>query len=414
MDETPRTSDPTVYPGDLEVSPNPVPVVEPPHEKGRLLLHTGCLTVALALGLAIAAGLLSGLAGARLMLTGSLFGPAQQPSQAASATPVPAGEPVAVAAAAALPSVVNIDVTGSEITTSGLPKNHPAVPFAGQGSGVAYKAAPGGGTYVITNEHVVTGSTTIDVVTPGGDRVKATLVGADIDTDLAVVKVPVSIAPIALGSSDGLVVGQLVVAIGSPFGLEHSVSAGVVSGLHRSLPDSTANAPAGVYPLVDVIQTDAAINPGNSGGALVDRSGRLVGINSAIFSDSGSNAGIGFAIPVAAVVRVADQLISTGKATHPYLGVVGQTVTDSLATEKKLPVTSGALVIEVQKGTGAEKAGVKPGDVIVALDGTPIRSMDDLVLATRRSQVGRTVVLTIYRGGKKTQLSMMVGDKPTP
>jgi serine protease Do len=412
---TPEADAPPVYAGDVEVSPNPVPVVERPHEKGRFLLHTGCLTLALALVIATFSGLAAGLAGARLVLTGNLWGDA--PVSASAPVAASSGEPVVAAAAAALPSVVNIDVTGSESTsdTSGLPQGHPDVknaPFTGQASGVAYKTAPGGGTYIITNDHVVAGAKTITVTPPGGDRVEAVLVGTDPETDIAVVKVSAKVPAIRLGVSEKLVVGQLLVAIGSPYGLQHSVSSGVVSGLHRSLPNSYNDADPGVYPLVDVIQTDAAINPGNSGGALVDRRGLLVGINSAIYSDSGSSAGIGFAIPVKTVVRIADELISKGVASHPFLGVVGQTVDEALAKEKKLPVSEGALVVEITKATMAEKAGLKAGDVIVALDKTPVRSMDDLILQVRRTQVGQKVTLTLYRAGKKIDVPMTVGDKP--
>jgi serine protease Do len=309
--------------------------------------------------------------------------------------------------------VVNIDVTGSESSssTSGLPQGHPDVPFSGQASGVAYKSAPDGGTYIITNDHVVAGAKTITVTPPNGGPVKATLIGTDPDTDIAVVRIPGDIPLIRLAASEKLVVGQTAIAIGSPYGLEHSVSSGVVSGLHRSLPDGYGDT-AGVYPLVDVIQTDAAINPGNSGGALVDRTGSLIGINSAIYSESGSSAGIGFAIPAKAAARIADELIASGKASHPFLGVVGQTIDESLATEKKLPVNDGALVIEVTPKTGAAKAGIRPGDAIVALDGTPIRSMDDLILAVRRSSVGNKATITLWRQGKKIEVVMTVGDKP--
>jgi serine protease Do len=406
---------PPVFPGDIEESSNPVRVVDAPHEKGRLLLHTGCLTVAFAVGVATIAGLLAGLAGARLVMTGTLFGEPKGTTQPPAITaPLPGDEPVAAAAAAALPSVVNIDVTGSDsaTSTSGLPQGHPNVPFSGQASGVAYKAAPGGGTYIITNDHVVADARTITVTPPSGEPVEATLVGTDPDTDIAVIRVPVSIPLIRLASSEKVVVGQLTIAIGSPYGLEHSVSSGVVSGLHRSLPDSYGDSQAGVYPLVDVIQTDAAINPGNSGGALVDRTGSLIGINSAIYSDSGSSAGIGFAIPAKSAARIADELIATGKARHPFLGVVGQTVDESLAAEKKLPVAEGALVVEITKDTGASRAGIKPGDVIVSLDGTPIRSMDDLILQVRMTSVDQKVTVTLWRLGKKIDVPMTVGDKP--
>jgi serine protease Do len=406
---------PPVFPGDVEESSNPVRVVEAPNERGRLLLHTGCLTFAFAVAVATVAGLLAGLAGARFVMTGTLFGEPKNTARPPAITaPLPGDEPVAAAAAAALPSVVNIDVAGSDSTTgtSGLPQGHPDVPFTGQASGVAYKAAPGGGTYIITNDHVVADAKTITVTPPSGEPVAATLVGTDPDTDIAVLKIPVSVPLLRLASSEKVVVGQMTVAIGSPYGLEHSVSSGVVSGLHRSLPDSYGDTPAGVYPLVDVIQTDAAINPGNSGGALVDRTGSLIGIISAIYSESGSSAGIGFAVPAKSASRIADELIATGKARHPFLGVVGQTVDQALAKEKTLPVTEGALVVEITKNTGAAKAGIKPGDVIVSLDGTPIRSMDDLILQVRMTSVDQKVTVTLWRQGKKMDVPMTVGDKP--
>lgn len=321
-------------------------------------------------------------------------------------------EVVAAAAAAAVPSVVNIDVT-SEATASaesGLPTDHPSIPVTGNGSGVALRRVEGGGTYIVTNQHVVDGADTIVVTDSTGERHKAVLVGEDEETDIAVVKIEADIPLIAVGDSDKLVVGQLVVAIGSPFGLQHSVSAGVVSAIHRSLPDFADNAKR--YPLVDVIQTDAAINPGNSGGALVDRTGALVGIPAAIFTDTGADDGVGFAIPVKTAVRVATEIIETGSARHPFLGIEGVTVDAALAEEKDLPVEEGAYVVNVTKGTQAEKAGIKPGDVIVRLDDTPIRSMDDLLLAVRRRAVGDTVTVRLWRDGKQIAITMKVGVKP--
>ncbi|MDI6843176.1 MAG: trypsin-like peptidase domain-containing protein [Anaerosomatales bacterium] len=321
-------------------------------------------------------------------------------------------EAVAAAAAAAVPSVVNIDVTTQETSDSGsgLPKDHPAVPVTGNGSGVAFKRTPEGGTYILTNQHVVAGADTIVVTDSTGERHKGTVVGEDEETDIAVVKVDAEIPLIKIGDSEKLVVGQLVVAIGSPFGLQHSVTAGVVSAIHRSLPDFAENAKR--YPLVDVIQTDAAINPGNSGGALVDRTGALVGIPAAIFTETGADNGVGFAIPVKTAVRVATEIIETGSAKHPFLGIEGMTVTPELAKEKKLPVEEGAYIVNVTKGTEAEKARLKPGDVIVKLDDAPIRSMDDLLLAVRRRAVGDTVTLTLWRDGKQMQVTMKVGVKP--
>ena len=405
---TPSPSETPVLPSENAEVPAGPDAAAP--ERQRHLGAASCLTLVLAFAIAAFAGLFAGVAGARWAL-GGFGGPVRQVTVLGDTTT----EPVAAAAAAALPSVVNIDVSGEQTRTagdSGLPQGHPDVPFSGQASGVAYRAAPGGATYVLTNNHVVEGADSIVVTVADGTRLKSTLVGRDPETDIAVVTVPGKVPLAKLGDSDKLIVGQMVVAIGSPYGLQHSVSSGVVSGLHRSLPDDYGDGTQGVYPLVDVIQTDTAINPGNSGGALVDRTGRLVGVNTAIYSDSGANAGIGFAVPMRTATRIADELIASGKARHPFLGILGQTVDETLAKEEKLPVTEGALIVEVTKGTGAEKAGLKTGDVIVSLDGKPIRSMDDLILAVRRSRVGQTVKLALYRDGKRLDVTMTVGDKP--
>lgn len=324
-------------------------------------------------------------------------------------------EPVVAPAAAALPCVVNIDVSGAEATSdtsgSGLPGGHPSVPVVSSGSGVAYKYTDDGATYIITNAHVVENGDTITVTDSKRDDYVGTLVGKDTETDIAVVSVPTKLPLIDVGSALELTVGQLVVAIGSPYGLSQSVSSGVVSALGRALTDSV-DSPAGTYPLVDVIQTDAAINPGNSGGALVDRVGKLVGINSAIYSDTGGGDGIGFAIPVETATRVADQLISSGNVDHPFLGVLGEDVTSTLAKEEKLTVTEGAYVVDVTEGTEAEKAGIKKGDVIVSLDSAKIRSMSDLILEVRRKTVGDETVIGLYRDGERIEVTMTVGTKP--
>jgi S1-C subfamily serine protease len=318
-------------------------------------------------------------------------------------------EVVAAAAAAALPSVVNIDVSGDSALPGDLPSGHPGVPLQGEGSGVAYRATDDGGTYIITNTHVVDGADTIFVTDSTGERYAAELVGADAESDIAVVKVTTSIPTITVGDSDGLVVGQMAIAIGSPFGLEHSVSAGVISATHRSLTGVSAD---GRYPLVDSIQTDAAINPGNSGGALVDRMGLLIGIPTAIYSETGTSDGVGLAIPVETATRAADELIDKGRVDTPFLGILGQTVTDDLAEAEDLPVQAGALVVEVTPDTEAEKAGVRAGDVIVALDDARIRTMDELILAVRRQSVGDEVTLTIWRDAEEMTLEMTIGIKP--
>lgn len=319
-------------------------------------------------------------------------------------------EVVAAAAAVALPSVVNIDVSGGPSSGESLSPGHPDVPLQGEGSGVAYQAAPDGGTYIITNNHVVEGADEIVVTDSTGERHQAELIGGDGDSDIAVVRVDADIPTIKVGDIDTLVVGQLAIAIGSPFGLEHSVTSGVISALHRPLTDFGGG--DGEYPYVDSIQTDAAINPGNSGGALVDRQGQLIGIPSAIYSNTGASDGVGLAIPVDRATKAADELIDKGRVDTPFLGIIGQTVTPALATEEDLPVQEGAYVVEVSPDSEAEKAGVSVGDVIVAVDDDRVRTMDDLVLAVRRRAVGDQVTLKIWRDGEEAELEMVVGVKP--
>jgi len=393
------------------------PAIAPPQAPPETPQHTmrpgAAIGIAAVLALVIASfvGLAAGFLGARL---------ATQGGSVVSATPakvtvVPSktSDPAVAAAAAAVPSVVNIDVRNG--TTSGgqdgIPEAHPDVPSIGNGSGVAFKSAPDGGTYVITNNHVVESAEKLTVRDASGKSYSASLVGRDPETDIAVVKVDTAIPTIELGASSKLVVGQTVVAIGSPFGLEHSVTSGVVSALGRSLPDF-GSTESGSFPLVDVIQTDAAINPGNSGGALVTTAGQLIGVNTAIFSESGSSGGIGFAVPVDTAVRVADQLIEGGEIRHPFIGVIGQTITTELAQAENLTVEEGAYVADLAKGSGSEKAGVRIGDVVTAVDGTAIRTMDDLILQVRRKKVGDTVKLSLLRGGAALDVDVTVGDKP--
>jgi S1-C subfamily serine protease len=395
-------------PAPAQLSPPPAAAYPAPAPKSAGAGHAA----GFATTIAIVGVLLSVVAGGAAGLIGAQLGaPSGQPAVTVTA-PVSLNatdEPVAAAAAIALPSVVNIDVTGAS-NASGLPSGHPTVPSGGTGSGVAYKEAPNGGTYILTNDHVVADSTKIVVTPPSGDAITATLVGTDPQTDIAVVEVPVRLPIIKVADSEALVVGQTVVAIGSPFGLQHSVSSGVVSALHRSITSGSVNSTT--FPLVDVIQTDAAINPGNSGGALVDRLGRLVGIDSAIYTDSGNNAGVGFAIPSNTVVRIADELIAGGKATHPFLGVEGRTVLSADASAAGLPNAEGAIVENVIANTGAARAGLTKGDIVTALDGQPIRTMDDLILAVRRKQIGDKVTLTVWRNRASISVIMTVGDKP--
>jgi S1-C subfamily serine protease len=392
-------------------APPPAPIPAAPTEAPRSsgLGVTVAVSLLIALLVGTMAGAAAGFMGARLTGGRISLTPAK-----VTVVPSKTSEPVTAAAAAAVPSVVNLDVTVGTTSSSqdpALPGDHPNVPMSGNGSGVAYKQSADGGTYIITNNHVVENAKTIVVRDAAGNRHDAELIGRDAETDIAVVKVKDKIPAIALGDSDKALVGQLVVAIGSPYGREHSVTSGVISAIGRSLPDFGADT-SGTYPLVDVIQTDAAINPGNSGGALVDREGLLLGINTAIYSDSGSSGGIGFAIPVNTATRVAGELIKGGSVEHPFLGVIGQTVDETLAKEENLTVNEGAFIVDLTPGTNAVKAGIKAGDVIIGLNDTKIRSMDDLLLAVRRHAVGDTVTVKLVRDGKEVTLRMQVGVKP--
>lgn len=382
----------------------PPPAQEGPRARARVPFMLGCTLGLAFLLLATIVGGVGGVAASRWF---------DESSSSISPVVSSTDEPVAAAASLALPSVVNIDVTGSTALQSGVPDGHPDVPSGGTGSGVAYKSTTDGGTYIITNNHVVDGAKSIVVTPADGERYVATLVGRDPETDIAVVRISKGLALIPRGDSEKLTVGQMVVAIGSPFGLQHSVSSGVVSALHRSITSNySADTTASAYPLVDVIQTDAAINPGNSGGALVDRSGRLIGIDSAIYTDSGSNAGIGFAIPARTALRIADELIAGVKATHPFLGIEGLTLNESTAKSLGLTKAAGAVIERVIPGTGAEKAGLKKNDVVLAVGTEPVRTMDDLILQVRRTVVGDRVDLKVWRDRAEITVQMTVGDKP--
>jgi putative serine protease PepD len=273
-------------------------------------------------------------------------------------------------------------------------------PFGGsrtaqaQGSGFVYDTAG----HVITNDHVVAGGGSISVRLWNGRTFKATLVGADPSTDLAVLKIdaPASMLhPLALADSSAVRVGQAVVAIGSPFGLENSVTAGIVSALHREM-----TAPNN-FTIADSIQTDAAINHGNSGGPLLDLTGKVVGVTSQIESDSGDNAGVGFAVPSNTVRSIASQLIASGTVRHAYLGV-------GIAT-----ASNGARVTDVRSGTPAAAAGLRAGDVITAVDGTKVADATTLGTAIDAKKPGDTVRLTYVRGGTTRTVTVTLAERPS-
>jgi putative serine protease PepD len=308
---------------------------------------------------------------------------------------------VAAIARDVVPTVVSIDVT----TPSGR----------GNGSGVIIRADG----YIVTNDHVVADATEISVTLADGTVADATLVGADPETDLAVVKARATGLPVAtLGRSGNLQVGDPVVAVGSPLGLKGTVTSGIISALNRSF-DIPAQAPGEQsIVLVNAIQTDAAINPGNSGGALVDRAGRVIGINSAIASTAGllggssGSIGVGFAIPVDEARAVAQEIIRTGRATHPFLGISGNDVTPQTAERFGLGASRGALVLEVTPGGPAERAGLRPQDIVVRLGGTAVTGMGDLIGAIRSHRIGETVDVTYVRGGDRRTVRVTLRQKP--
>lgn len=318
---------------------------------------------------------------------------------AAPAAPAPNDgqtDRVAVIAAAVLPTVVQVDISGKEPEAHGR---------SGNGSGVIYRSDG----FIVTNNHVVAQATTINVRFDDGAIKPAKIVGTDAINDLAVIKVEATNLPaIQIGDSK-VRIGELAVAVGSPFGLAGSVTAGIVSGLDRPL---NITSPEGQdVRLVNVIQTDAPINPGNSGGALVGADGRLIGINSAIFTDGQpANAGVGFAIAAETVVRVADELIANGFVRHSFLGVRLETI--SLQDASRLGVPSGARIDSVAPGAPADQAGLRSDDVITKADETVVRSMDDLISLLRKRDVGQRVSITFVRNGAEHTVTVVLGELP--
>ncbi|MEX0835040.1 MAG: trypsin-like peptidase domain-containing protein, partial [Nitriliruptor sp.] len=311
---------------------------------------------------------------------------------------------VPAVAEAVTPSVVRIDVPAEESAAGG--------PLGGGGdalgSGVIYRSDG----YILTNNHVVGEARSVEVRLASGDVLDAEVIGTDPLNDLAVVRVDRDGLPAiqVRDVSDALTVGETVVAIGSPFGLDASVTTGIISGLNRDLtvPDEDGQ----VTSIPAVIQTDAAINPGNSGGALVDGQGRLIGINTAILSRSGGNQGIGFAVPGEQAVASADQIIEQGFVRHPLLGIAGIDVSPEIAEEFDLKASRGAVVESVQEDTGAAEAGVQRGDIITAVDGEPLATMAQLVAEVRRRAPGDTVELTFVRDGAEMQVEVTLSERP--
>jgi serine protease Do/serine protease DegQ len=274
--------------------------------------------------------------------------------------------------------------------------------FQSAGSGVIFDARKG---YIVTNAHVVENASEITVTLQDGRDLKAEIVGSDAPSDVAVLKVTADgLAQIALGDSAKSEVGDFVVAIGNPFGLQHTVTSGIISGLSRS----------GISPdgYEDFIQTDASINPGNSGGALVNLRGELIGINTAILSRSGGNIGIGFAIPVNMAHSVMDQLIRYGAVKRGELGVSMYTVTPGIAHSLGLNTVNGALVSQVIEGSAAEAAGIRTGDVITTVNGQAVKSNSELRNAIGLLRLGDKVDVGLVRDGKPLHVPAVIASAP--
>jgi 2-alkenal reductase len=277
---------------------------------------------------------------------------------------------------------------------------------AQSGTGFVWDAAG----HIVTNDHVVEGTSSLAVRFASGQVLRAHIVGTASNYDLAVIRVdnPRSLPPpIAIGTSDDLKVGQWVFAIGNPFGLDQSLTTGIISALKRRLPTS------GGREITNVIQTDAAINPGNSGGPLLDSAGRVIGVNTAILSPSGTSAGIGFAIPIDSVNRVVPELIRRGSVPTPGIGIVA--ASEATATRAG---AQGVVIVRTAPGSSAERAGLrgidprsgKPGDIIVGVDGKPVRGLADFIQELERVGVGKRVTLTVQRDGREVPVEVEIMD----
>src|SRR5712691_7127072 len=314
----------------------------------------------------------------------------------------------------AVPSVVNI-FTSKEIKT-------PRHPFlddplfrhffgdrledepqraASLGSGVI--VSPKG--YILTNHHVVEAADEIEVALIDGKKLKARAVGSDPETDIAVLQVEGGLVPaITFGDADALRVGDVVLAIGNPFGVGQTVTMGIVSALRRN---------QGINTFENFIQTDAAINPGNSGGALIDTAGNLVGINTLIYSRSGGSLGIGFAIPASSAKLVMEQIIQTGSVTRGWIGVEAEEITPEIADSFRLGSTNGVILRGIQRGGPADRAGLKPGDVLLAIEGAPIKDQNSLLNLVAALAPGKPASIRLKRDNKDLEIQVAVGKRPT-
>ena len=278
--------------------------------------------------------------------------------------------------------------------------------------------------HIVTNNHVVEGAEQILVRFADDTLVEAELVGADADSDLAVIRVDAPtelLREVRLGDSSALRVGQRAIAVGNPFGFEQTMTTGIISALGRVVRQESG------FSLPQLIQTDAAINPGNSGGPLLNARGEVIGVNTLIFSNSGSSSGVGFAVPVNTVKRVVPSLIATGRYEDPWLGISGLSITPVAAEALDLPIEQGILIQEVVPDGPANRAGLlgsyeqtesdegplpTSGDIIVAIDGVALRDMDDLIVYLAEATVGQTVTLDIIREGERQSVDLILEERP--
>jgi Do/DeqQ family serine protease len=318
------------------------------------------------------------------------------------------------AAKKALPSVVHI-YTSKEVKTPRHPfADDPVFRYffgdrfggpqrqSGLGSGVIVSADG----YILTNNHVVENMDEIEVATNDGRRLSARIVGLDPETDLAVLQVKTgsNLPAITFAPTESLRVGDIVLAIGNPFGVGQTVTHGIVSALGRTQ--------LGINTFENFIQTDAAINPGNSGGALTDSAGNLVGINTAIYSRSGGSLGIGFAIPVSIARAVMEQIIKTGTVTRGWIGVEAQEITPDLAESFRLPTAEGAIIAGVMRGGPADRAGIRPGDVLVAVGGKPVKNPQSMLEIIAELSPGTTTPFRLQREAKDLEVAVRIGKRP--
>ncbi|MEO7009335.1 MAG: trypsin-like peptidase domain-containing protein [Caldimonas sp.] len=339
----------------------------------------------------------------------------QVPPPVAPPTLLPGGGTTSYAAAAkrASPSVVSI--TASRAPVRSPRTEDPMFRFffgdrsrqmqlerqVGLGSGVIVSASG----YLLTNSHVVEGADDIEVTLSDGRNAKAKVVGTDPDSDLAVLKIELDRLPaVAFGNIDNVQVGDVVLAIGNPFGVGQTVTAGIVSALGRNQ--------LGINTFENFIQTDAAINPGNSGGALVDALGNLLGINTAIYSRTGGSLGIGFAIPVGTARQVMESLIKEGRVTRGWIGVEPRDLTPEIAQTLNLPIKQGVLVTGVLQGGPAGAGGMRPGDVVVSIDGAPVVNTSQLLNAVAALKPSANTAIGVQRGDKTLDLSVTVAQRP--